>query len=35
VLNKALTFFEHRYGLPVQHLSYYDTAIAAWLSTDK
>jgi hypothetical protein len=28
-------FFEHRYGLPVQHLSYYDTAIAAWLSTDK
>jgi hypothetical protein len=28
-------FFLHRYDLPVQHLSYYDTAIAAWLSTDK
>jgi hypothetical protein len=24
-------FFEHRYGLPVHHLTYYDTAIAIWL----
>lgn len=28
-------FFAHRYGLPIQHLSYYDTAIAAWLSPGK